>query len=152
MDFGCPSLVASLPASLKKLCWAAGHQHPKDSIIKGMQTQPSSPHFASLLVLPLFFLHCSWTWRHTCCLKGFRTKRGCDTKINCCRLVQLPVRDKDIGRTRLPCFMTKAASSFELRTQACTLTEFKKGVSDSVVARNHVWAIFIRKSMVTKMI
>ena len=35
---------------------------------------------------------------------------------------------------------------------ACTLTELKKGVSDSVVARNHVRAIFKWQSMVTQMI
>ena len=69
-------------------------------------------------------------------------KRGCDTKIICSRLAQLPVRDEDIGRTRLSSFMTQTASSFKLRTQACTLTELEKGVSDSVVAGNHIGAIF----------
>ena len=34
---------------------------------------------------------------------------------------------------RLSSFMTQAASSFQLCTQASTLTELKKGVSDSVV-------------------
>ena len=82
------------------------------------------------------------TWHHTCYLKGFVIKWGCDAKINSCRLAQLPVRDEDIGRTCLPCLMTQAAAGFELCTQACTLAELKKGVSDSVVARNHVRPIF----------
>ena len=40
-------------------------------------------------------------------------------EIHCCRLAQLPVRDKDISRTRLPCFLTQAGSGFELCTKAC---------------------------------
>ena len=36
--------------------------------------------------------------------------------------------------------MAKAASGFELCTQAYTLTKLNKGVSDSVVAGNHILA------------
>ena len=85
-------------------------------------------------------MHCCCIWHHTSYLKGFVIKQGCDAKI---RLVQLLVRDEeDIGRIRLLCLMAPSDTGVELCTQACTLAELKKGGSNSVVARNHIRAIF----------
>ena len=51
-------------------------------------------------------------------------------------------------RICLPCFMTQAVTSFKLCTQTCMLAELKKkGVSDSVLARNHVRVIFTRQGI-----
>ena len=113
-----------------------------------MQTQPNSPHFASLLWCFL----CSAALLLNSYLEGFGINRGCDTEINCSRLAQLPIRDEDIGRTCLSSFMAQTASSFKLRMHVI-IDRTQKGCLGFCWWQETISEPFLHdQSMVTKVI